>query len=470
MSASHGNYQGMSHQQLFDYANSGNPGAIDGNHSTITSYATDLDQATTDLGNTLSAIQQEWTGAASDNYFEQAQAVVKSMQGQVSDAQNTAKALGTAYSALATARHNMPHPPSKAEELLASVNHAPAGLNVVAGVMTDGVSALASKQAQDAINSSHQKAISTMQALAAGYEQAQSELPNVTGGYDKKKDDGSQSQQQTSNQIPLNGGAGAVVPVFYPAPVGLPVSGAPATGGNGGSAKNPGVGAGNPLPGTSLQGAGATTGSGSGPIGAVPPPSGLAGGAGGPGASGFPGGLAAYSAATTFGDGGSNAASSSGLFGEDDDGGYGAAGLGAGGGAGAGAGAEDVAGVGVGAGGEGFSGEGAGMYGVGGAGSALAGGADADAVAPGLAGSADGFGSVANPDSAGSAGALDGAGGEAQAGAGKQGSEGMMGGAGRGGSGGGSGDEQRDGSQYIKEDRDYWYGDANYAPPGGLIE
>ncbi|HEY3871468.1 MAG TPA: hypothetical protein VGM10_24115 [Actinocrinis sp.] len=425
MSASHGDYKSMSHQQLYDYASSGSLSAIDSSQGTIKTYATDLDQATTDLSKTLSAIQQDWTGAASDSYFEQAQAVVTNMQGQVSDAQNTAKALGTAYNALAAARHDMPHPPSEAEKLLASVNNAPAGLNILAGVMTDGTSAIASKQAQAAINNSRQKAISTMEALAAGYEQAQSELPDVGEGIDKKKDDSSQSQTQTGTQVPLNGGAGAVVPIFYPSPASGLTTGASGAGSGSGSAKNPGAGSGSPQPGTSLQGAGATAGAGSGPIGATTPTTGLAAATGGAGAN-------ASGLVGVYGAGSLSTVSPSGLFGEADDGGY------AGAGVGGGAGAAD------------FGDEGTAALGLSGAGGVETGG-----EAVGAAGSADGLA------------AADGA---APAGTENQGSEGPMGGMGGRGGGAGSGDEQRANSQYIREDEDYWYGDKKYAPPGGLIE
>lgn len=442
MSASHGNYKSMSHQQLYDYVTSGSLSAIDSSQGTIKTYAGDLDQATTDLNKTLSAIQQDWTGAASDNYFEQAQTVVKNMQGQVTNAQDTAKALGTAYSALAAARHAMPHPPSGAEQALANLGNAPAGLDVVAGVMTDGISAVASKQAQDAINSSRQKAVSAMEALAAGYQQAQSELPAVTDGFDKKKDDGSQSQTQNANQIPMGGGAGAVVPIFYPNPASGLTTGAQAVGGNGGSAKKSGAGAVTPQPVTSLQGAGAAAGAGSGPIGAVPSPTGLAGGsAAGSRASGLVGAVGGYGAGNL----GPNL-SPSGLFGEEDGGGYGAAGGGVGGGTGA----------------AGFGDEGAAALGLSGVDGVS--GVGGDGAVAGTEGSADGIAAAgADPDTA--------AGGAAQGGSEHQDSESMMGGTGgRGGLGGGSGDEQRDDSQYIREGEDYWYGDKKYAPPGGLIE
>jgi hypothetical protein len=46
----------------------------------------------------------------------------------------------------------------------------------------------------------------------------------------------------------------------------------------------------------------------------------------------------------------------------------------------------------------------------------------------------------------------------------------MMGGAGARGAGGGKGDERGNRAGFLRQDPDYWYGDKQAAPPGGVIE
>ncbi|MGH6655635.1 MAG: PPE domain-containing protein, partial [Actinocrinis sp.] len=115
-------YTNMDHQTLYNYAQSGDPGAMNSSAMAWQSHSEALDGATMELQSNLSAIQSQWQGAAADAYFQQSQAVVNKMQTHAVNASNTSTAVTNTASALSWARTNMPSPPSWLEQQAANVD------------------------------------------------------------------------------------------------------------------------------------------------------------------------------------------------------------------------------------------------------------------------------------------------------------------------------------------------------------
>jgi uncharacterized protein YukE len=421
-------YSKMDHQTLYNYAHSGNPDQMNATALAWQSHSQALDDATSELQTNLTAIQSQWQGAAADAYFQQSQAVATKMQTQADNAANTSTAVTNTASALTWARGNMPDPPSWLEQQAANIDS-----NVVTGALgfitTGGAANAASELAKHDIADKHQQAISTMTQLASAYTSAQGQLPSTAGSNYKDPENGDGNGNGNGNGT----GTAPVMPVpVYPI-------GTTSGGGGGGGGYSGGSGTGN--------------GGGSGSYG------GGTGGAGGGTASGK---VPAYSdpGGTTFTQGAADGTGTTGGYGSSTDpyssptdgaaGGYGAGGAGELGGVGAG-------GLGAGAGalggGFGAGGYGSGKYGVGKGGTSL--------------GSGEGTGIGSEKSTAAKFGAA-GEGKGVEGGA--QGQQGMMGGAGGRGGAGGQGEERGTRAGFLRQDPDYWYGDKQAAPPGGVIE
>jgi WXG100 family type VII secretion target len=442
-------YSKMDHQTLYNYVHTGSPDAMNRTAQAWQTHAQDLEQATSELQSNLTAIQSQWQGAAADAYFQQSQTVAGKMQTHADNASNTSTAVTNTASALSWARSNMPDPPSWLEQQTANIdsNFATGALGFLT---TDGAATVASEMAKRDIANKHQQAISTMTQLAGAYSSAEAQLPNsVSSGHWEDPNNGNGNGNGSGN-----GGNPPVMPV----PI-YPVGGTGGGGGGGGysggsgGGHNVGLGPGDggyPGGGFGSGGGGGSAGGGSGVK--VPPYTGPGGdtftqGAGGSGGTaGGPGsGPGPY---TTPGGSSGGYDSGPNPYG----GGIGAGALGAG---------EFGSGGGGGYGGTG--GYGSGKYGTG------KGGTDLGAGEGSGIGAGEGRGATGGRygSAAAAAGEEEAAAGGA---AGGQGQQGMMGGMGGRGGAGGRGEERGNRAGFLRQDPDYWYGDKQAAPPGGVIE
>lgn len=454
-------YSKMNHQTLYNYAHSGNPDAMNSTATAWQNHSQALEQATSELQTNLTAIQSQWEGAAADAYFQQSQDVATKMQTHADNAANTSTAVTNTANALTWARKNMPDPPSWLEQKTASIDS-----NIVTGAIgfltTDGAATVASEMAKHDIANKHQQAISTMTQLAAAYTSAESQLPSTLGS-------GHWDDPNNGNGNGTGNGSGTT-PVAMPVPI-YPMG---ATGGGGavGNAYPGGIGSGGHPGGEGVGGVGVGGGIGSGSGGGS-----TRGGSGvkvpsftNPGGDTFTQGTGAVGSTSTGGVGGSPnpfgvpSESASG-FGSRA-GQYGS-GIGSGSAAGFGAMSAGVGAIGAEGSGE-SGGYGSGGYGARKLGTA-AGGTDLGAGegsgiwgGEGSGGTSGRYGSAA-----GVAGGSEAATGGAE---GAQGEQGMMGGMGGRGGAGGSGEERGNRAGFLRQDPDYWYGDKQAAPPGGVIE
>ncbi len=424
-------YSKMDHQKLYDYAQSGNPEAMNSTAESWQRHSQALEQATSELQSNLTAIQSQWQGAAADAYFQQSQSVAAKMQTHADNAANTGTAVTNTASALSWARSNMPDPPSWLEQQTANIDS-----NIVSGAIgflsTGGAATAASELAKRDIENKHNQAISVMTQLAGAYTSARAQLPASTRIDDPSDGNG-------------NGNGNGTFPVM-PVPV-YPIGG---TGGGGGGYSG---GAGN---GGHYGGGAGGVGSGSG-FG-----SGTGGGSTG-GGSGVKVPSYSDSGGATFTQGAGGAGGTSNEFGGSHNP-YASNPYGATGGTSGGAGGTAGTG-GLGAGGLG-AGAGAG-YGAGKGGTSLGAGESTGAGTlrgRGAAGSR--YGSAAAK--VGEGGSM--VGGAAAEGEGRGQSGAMMGGMGGRGGAGGGGEERGNRAGFLRQDPDYWYGDKQAAPPGGVIE
>ncbi|MBS2964980.1 PPE domain-containing protein, partial [Actinocrinis puniceicyclus] len=205
-------YSNVSHQELYNYVQSGDPNAMSDTAQAWQSHATQLQEATQELQTNLTAIQSQWQGAAADTYFQHSQTVATKMQTHADNASNTSVAVTNTASALSWARGNMPSPPSWAEQQAANID-SNAATGIVAGLLTGGEANIISEIAKHDIAQRHQQAVSTMTQLASAYSSAQQQLPNSepTLGQYKDPTDG-------------NGDGGNNNPPVMPMPV-YPVGG-----------------------------------------------------------------------------------------------------------------------------------------------------------------------------------------------------------------------------------------------------
>ena len=457
-------YSQMDHQTLFNYVHTGNPDAMNSTAQAWQNHSQALEQATSELQSNLTAIQSQWQGAAADAYFQQSQAVATKMQTHADNAANTSTAVANTAGALSWARTNMPDPPSWLEQQTANIDS-----NFITGAIgflsTGGAATAASEMAKQDIANKHQQAISTMTQLASAYTSAKSQLPSPQSAIDDPNNGNGKG----------NGNGNGGNPIVAPIPV-YPIGGGTGGGGGGYSGGHypGGAGSGGHLGGAGVSsgvgvGSGFGSGAGGGSAGGSPGvkvpsftnPGGDtfmqgAGVAGGPTAGGI-GGLPNPSG--TSGGGGGSFGSGSGQLG---------GGIGAGGGAGVGAlgtGALGASELGSGgAGGYGSAGAyGAGKFGTGKGGTNL--GAGEGSGIWGGEGRGGASGRYGSASAAAGEGEL-----AAGGGAGAQGQPGMMGGMGGHGGAGGSGDDRGNRAGYLRQDPDYWYGDKQAAPPGGVIE
>ncbi|HTJ37173.1 MAG TPA: hypothetical protein VL738_28430, partial [Dactylosporangium sp.] len=118
-------YSSMSHQQLFDFVQSGSASYVESAATLNEDHSKSVTQATEDLQNTLTKIQSSWTGAAADQFSQQANALVQQMQQHAQTADNTHTWMNYASQSLSWAQSNMPSPPSQAEQDLAAINSNP---------------------------------------------------------------------------------------------------------------------------------------------------------------------------------------------------------------------------------------------------------------------------------------------------------------------------------------------------------
>lgn len=427
-------YSKVDHQTLYNYAQSGNPGAMTNTADLWKQHAQAIQDATTGLQTNLTAIQSQWQGAAADTYFQQSQTVATKMQTHADNAGNTSAAVTNTANALSWARENMPSPPSWLEQQAADIDSNVVS-GVVAGLLTGGAANAASEAAKQDIQNQHAKAISTMTQLAGAYTQAEAQLPAGAIHDDPGSGNGDGNGNGNGNGMPV-----MPIPVY---PVGAPGGGGGYGGGGGGysgghaaGSKYAGVGAGGGVSGGSTY---------------KPPAYQAPGGAthvsgfdGTPGSTGGSTNPYGGEKGSPYGSGGSTGSAFGGGFGGGAFGGVpglGEGGLAAEGGAGKGKyGSSKYGATGLGAGDGGMP-------------------VSENAGIEGVHGSESGTGS----------GAEMGVAGEAQGGQGMQGMQGMGGAGGRGG-GGKSEEERGNRAGYLRQDPEYWYGDKKAAPPGGVIE
>ena len=174
-------YGSTSHQQMYDFVNSGSPSNVQSEADLSTDHGKSVTSATDDLQKTLSKIQSSWSGAAADQFSQQANSIVQQMQQHAQNADQVGSVMSYAGQYLTWAQQNMPSPPSEAEQMLADVNS-----NSVSewglGIVTGGSSYIASKEAQNDIAQKKAVATQVMTQLAGAYTQAQSQLSQRTGG------------------------------------------------------------------------------------------------------------------------------------------------------------------------------------------------------------------------------------------------------------------------------------------------
>ena len=478
-------YGSMSHQQLYTFVQSGSVADVENAATLNANHATSVTQATTDLNNTLQKIQASWTGAAADQFTQQANALVQQMTKHAETADNTHTWMKYASDSLNWAQGQMPPPPSQAEQDLAAINSNPVeewGLAIATG----GASYVASKAASDDMAAKKAVATSVMTQLASAYSTSNSHLS--AGRYDSTTDTngstsgnnngkGDQSGNGGSSSGSGNGSSG--VGMVMPMPMAMPMS----SGGGGSEGASARIST--PSYGTGSSSSGSGTGfSSSGVTDSHLPSSTVTSGTGDLPASGVTSPTTTGVTNTGLGPtGGSNYKSSYPNFGtggvNEYPGGTGSMptegepGLGGSGGR---LGSGKLSGLGGGGLGEG----GAGGYGSTGLGSgsgsgrtsALSGGTGTGELGEEAGGTGygaqttEGSGTAAGTSAAAAAGEAEGANST------QNNMQGGMGGMGRGGAGGGSQGERGNRASWLREDPDYWYGDKmkNAAPPGGVIE
>jgi type II secretory pathway pseudopilin PulG/uncharacterized protein YukE len=469
-------YGSMSHQDLYNYVHSGNPSTIQSEADNNTQHSKSVTEATQELQTTLAGIQSSWSGAAADQFSQQANALVAQMNQHAADADTIGQVMNYASSSLSWAQKYMPSPPSEAEQLLADID-SNAATGIIGGLLTGGAANLASEAAKQDIANKKQAATQVMTQLASAYSQAQSQLPSSQSLYEDPTNPGSGSKDGNGNGSGSGGGVVAA-PIMYP----MPVSSGEGGGGGGGSHYS-GGGAGGSYGGNYGGYGGTGGGSGGGSGGGT---SGGGGGVGGGGGGGFyqPGpvipkeGIAPPTTVTSGFGGGGNGGGGGNPYGGI---GGGGGGIGAGGGGGfggiGGSGNGGLSGLGGSGGTFGGGGGGIGAAGLGGAGGLGAGGMAGGSGNLGEEAGGTGYGAQSSLRSGGSGSGSASTGTSAAAAAGEgEGNNaeqmgGMMGGMGRG-AGGGSKEERGNRASWLKEDRDYWYGDKykDAAPPGGVIE
>ena len=460
-------YNSMSHQQLYDYVFSGSPSNVESEATLNQNHGKSVSDATSDLQKTLTNIQGAWSGAAADEFTQQANSIVQQMQIHAEGADTVHTWMNYASQYLTWAQSNMPSPPSSAEQALADVNK-----NSVSewgiGILTGGTSYLASNAAQEDIANKKTAAVSVMTQLASAYTTSQENLSAIQfggrtdmGGFPPPVNSTKSSQTSNGTSSGSNGSnasaAGMVLPMT------MAMQGA-AGGHSGGNSEDSGVTSRVPTSSSYTSGSGSSSSSTSGSTGTPSSgvidsklPTTVTSGLGDLPTTGTTTGSSGYTGlGTTTGGGGS----SSGLGGL---GGLGAGGLSEFGGSGA---------AGLGSGGLGAEGEG-GSYGStglstsSGKSAALSGGTGTGELGEEAGGT--GYGSQSGAGSGTAAAAA----GEAE-GTGSTGQSGMMGGMGGMGHGAGGGGQEERGNRasWLKEDPDYWYSDKmkNAAPPGGVIE
>jgi len=457
-------YGSMSHQDLYNYVHSGSPSTIQAEADTSTQHSQSVTEATQELQTTLAGIQSSWSGAAADQFSQQANALVAQMNQHASDADTVGQVMTYASSSLTWAQKYMPSPPSEAEQLLADID-SNAVTGVIAGIFSGGTANIASEVAKQDIANKKQAATQVMTQLASAYTQAQAQLPNSQGSYDDPSDPSSANKDRKGNgQVrpgdgSSNSGGVVAAPIVYPMSMGSSNAGGDSSSiGSGSDSVNGGSRTGKASGGGTYQ----RSGSISDPYSPTTVTSGIDGTAAtgsGYGVTGGSNGIVGSGSAATGGSVGagtnSSGVASGGFSGGASE--FAASGFGRTSGLASTDNLEDSGGGrGVGSGGRGLAAD---------AGNAVeeAGGRGYGSQ-PSIESIREGSGSTSGGTSIG------GRSGEGEVEGNNPDQMGMMNGMGRGTSGGK--DDRGSRASWLKEDRDYWYGDKykNAAPPGGVIE
>ena len=458
-------YNAMSHQQLYSYAWSGSPSAVEGEATLSQSQGKAVTDAANSLFSTLTKIQSSWSGAAAEEFTQQTNAIINQMKDHAEAAQKIYTVMSHVSSVLSWAQKYMPSPPSGAEEAIADIDNN-AIVGTIIGLGTFGTSALASEAAKEDIEAKKATAVHVMTALASAYTTATNELLGTSFG-DPITDPVPEGTNNKKSKEASSGGSSSAATNAAAAGMMLPyaagVAAAHTGGASAGGVTSPGTTGYSYTAPSASTGAGATgtsspgaTGTGSGSTGLGTVTSGL----GGTSATGTGGTTGAGSTGSSTGYGESGTASDVASYGGAGAlGGYGSGGLISADGDAAGSGAGGSGGYGsYGSGGS----TGSGTIASGGTGTGEIGDEEASGTGTGLVGSDSGAGTTAAAAASESSGS----------GTSAEGMGGMMGGMGMGRGGAGGGEERGNRASWLKEDEDYWYSEKmkNATPPGGLIE
>jgi WXG100 family type VII secretion target len=169
-------YAKTPHPQLFQYTWSGNPEALHALADRLTSHSAAVDDAHAELHNRLSTLHHSWRGTAADQFTSRLSQAIERLRQHSSSAQQVAKAVTTAATALDGAQNAMPAPPDAGEQFVASINDNPLTA-AAAQIFTLGAANSVSANAQQDIQTKHTHASEVMTQLASAYAQAEAQLP-----------------------------------------------------------------------------------------------------------------------------------------------------------------------------------------------------------------------------------------------------------------------------------------------------
>ncbi len=176
-------YTGMSHQQLYELAHSGDPGRLYAIGDHWHQIGSDMDGLHAEFTAALAELAHSWTGEAATAFQERGARIGEKINQAATHSRSMGEGLHQMGAALDHARAQMPEPPSGWEAALDKAIGG-AGKGAIAGSVAGGpigaiAGALGGSALDDHLKAQHTKAVHTMEQLGREYTDATKKFHQV---------------------------------------------------------------------------------------------------------------------------------------------------------------------------------------------------------------------------------------------------------------------------------------------------
>ncbi len=177
-------YTGMSHQQLYELAHSGDPGRLYAIGDHWHQIGSDMEGLHAEFTAALAELAHSWTGEAATAFQERGARIGEKINQAATHSRSMGEGLHQMGAALDHARAQMPEPPSGWEAALDKAIGG-AGKGAIAGSIAGGpvgaiAGALGGAALDDHLKAQHTKAVHTMEQLGHEYTDASRKFESVT--------------------------------------------------------------------------------------------------------------------------------------------------------------------------------------------------------------------------------------------------------------------------------------------------